>query len=156
MAPLFNNFNINLIDGPTAVALLIFIATGGGTLAAIRRNWLLARQADPEAVELAVTHAVERSVAPGSTGDAENTVATEDTGAVEDTGAAAGGVTLGVGHDEEALQNTGSGDDAGTLEVCETVADGFALGVEADGVALVGDVCGTVEDAVTLGVDAST
>ncbi|KAM5532490.1 hypothetical protein V8D89_013843 [Ganoderma adspersum] len=163
MSPLFNNFNISLIDSPTAVALLILMGGGGSTFALIRCNRLRARQADPEAIALDMAHAVEDRVAPGSAHDSgvpENTVTVEGASTTGQAGAVEGGAALSVGDDEGRLEESqeirGSGE-AGTLEVCDMVEDGVALGMEVCGAIKDGvEVCSAVEDDVALSVDAST
>ena len=113
-------FNFNLINGSTvAAAALILIAGGDGTFTVVRRNQRLGRPADPEAIEIDTTHAVQHNAAPGAvhgsgaatggvdtasseaTGAADNASASTATGAVEVT------VTVGEAADANALEVTG-------------------------------------------------
>lgn len=101
-------FNFSLFDGLPVAAILLVMTGGGGTLAAIRRNWRRAREADLEAFELGATAAVQARITVEATGTAEGSGIGEATGTVERDetleaiGAIEGSLTLDVGDDGDA------------------------------------------------------
>lgn len=99
------SFNFPLFDGLPAAIILFAIVGGGSTFATIRRNWQRARQADPEAIEMETTTAVqgqttvEATGTIGGNGIVETAGAADVSGTLEVVGEVEGSVTLDVGDD---------------------------------------------------------